>query len=367
MYLISQKSIIVTIIFLLSLLTIVSSNNDDDEPQNQVTTNTNTPKTTPTEVDPTVPAVQVIITEPASPKNNIYKIGFNIKFGWKYSQNFSIPPEQINVFAKTQSQQLYTVAANLTGNTTEVIWDTSKQSSSGSGSLPMSTYRLFIFDERGIDAPPSPGRLQAFSGLNFYLYTPGGRTDLPEYTCAVCQGDATQNGLPFMPLVITSAFSTTTSNNFPNFYNKWDYIIDENHNNNDHNNNVPKTPSSAGSSLLYKLYNNNNIRKTDDDQKRKLEMVEDVAQQLPTKLSHSITHSDLMTQQSQSTQINTATEDSDQQLLRPPKKKPGRKPSTNTAISKRKAQNRAAQRAFRERKDRYVKDLEINCKQKILF
>ncbi|CAJ0840149.1 9089_t:CDS:2 [Entrophospora sp. SA101] len=342
MYLISQKSIIVTIIFLLSLLTIVSSNNDDDEPQNQVTTNTNTPKTTPTEVDPTVPAVQVIITEPASPKNNIYKIGFNIKFGWKYSQNFSIPPEQINVFAKTH------------------------------GSLPMSTYRLFIFDERGIDAPPSPGRLQAFSGLNFYLYTPGGRTDLPEYTCAVCQGDATQNGLPFMPLVITSAFSTTTSNNFPNFYNKWDYIIDENHNNNDHNNNVPKTPSSAGSSLLYKLYNNNNIRKTDDDQKRKLEMVEDVAQQLPTKLSHnlntdSITHSDLMTQQSQSTQINTATEDSDQQLLRPPKKKPGRKPSTNTAISKRKAQNRAAQRAFRERKDRYVKDLEINCKQKILF
>ncbi|CAJ0635791.1 6222_t:CDS:2 [Entrophospora sp. SA101] len=304
MYLISQKSIIVTIIFLLSLLTIVSSNNDDDEPQNQVTTNTNTPKTTPTEVDPTVPAVQVIITEPASPKNNIYKIGFNIKFGWKYSQNFSIPPEQINVFAKTH------------------------------GSLPMSTYRLFIFDERGIDAPPSPGRLQAFSGLNFYLYTPGGRTDLP------------------------AAFSTTTSNNFPNFYNKWDYIIDENHNNNDHNNNVPKTPSSAGSSLLYKLYNNNNIRKTDDDQKRKLEMVEDVAQQLPTKLSHSITHSDLMTQQSQSTQINTATEDSDQQLLRPPKKKPGRKPSTNTAISKRKAQNRAAQRAFRERKDRYVKDLE---------
>ncbi|KAK0707536.1 transcription factor PAP1-domain-containing protein [Lasiosphaeris hirsuta] len=39
-------------------------------------------------------------------------------------------------------------------------------------------------------------------------------------------------------------------------------------------------------------------------------------------------------------------------------KKPGRKPLTTEPSSKRKAQNRAAQRAFRERKEKHVKDLE---------
>ncbi|KAK5219216.1 DNA-binding transcription factor yap1 [Exophiala xenobiotica] len=40
-------------------------------------------------------------------------------------------------------------------------------------------------------------------------------------------------------------------------------------------------------------------------------------------------------------------------------KKPGRKPLTSEPTSKRKAQNRAAQRAFRERKERHLKDLEV--------
>lgn len=39
-------------------------------------------------------------------------------------------------------------------------------------------------------------------------------------------------------------------------------------------------------------------------------------------------------------------------------KKPGRKPDTTIPATKRKAQNRAAQRAFRERKEKHVKDLE---------
>lgn len=42
----------------------------------------------------------------------------------------------------------------------------------------------------------------------------------------------------------------------------------------------------------------------------------------------------------------------------PTAKKPGRKPLTSEPTSKRKAQNRAAQRAFRERKEKHLKDLE---------
>ncbi|KAI9502321.1 DNA-binding transcription factor yap1 [Coemansia spiralis] len=45
------------------------------------------------------------------------------------------------------------------------------------------------------------------------------------------------------------------------------------------------------------------------------------------------------------------------------KKKPGRKPITIEASSKRTAQNRAAQRAFRERKQQYLKDLEDQVKE----
>ncbi|RYP76497.1 hypothetical protein DL771_001731 [Monosporascus sp. 5C6A] len=44
-------------------------------------------------------------------------------------------------------------------------------------------------------------------------------------------------------------------------------------------------------------------------------------------------------------------------------KKPGRKPLTNEPSSKRKAQNRAAQRAFRERKERHLKDLETKVEE----
>ncbi|KAI9682398.1 MAG: DNA-binding transcription factor yap1 [Caeruleum heppii] len=40
-------------------------------------------------------------------------------------------------------------------------------------------------------------------------------------------------------------------------------------------------------------------------------------------------------------------------------RKPGRKPLTSEPTTKRKAQNRAAQRAFRERKEKHLKDLEI--------
>ncbi|TPX58997.1 hypothetical protein PhCBS80983_g02786 [Powellomyces hirtus] len=46
-----------------------------------------------------------------------------------------------------------------------------------------------------------------------------------------------------------------------------------------------------------------------------------------------------------------------------PKKKPGRKPATTEPANKRTAQNRAAQRAFRERKERYVKELEERLAQ----
>ncbi|KAI5299921.1 hypothetical protein KEM55_000981, partial [Ascosphaera atra] len=48
----------------------------------------------------------------------------------------------------------------------------------------------------------------------------------------------------------------------------------------------------------------------------------------------------------------------------PPLPKPGRKPATDTPPTKRKAQNRAAQRAFRERRAAIVGELEERLRQK---
>nr|7AW7_D Chain D, BZIP domain-containing protein [Aspergillus nidulans FGSC A4]7AW7_E Chain E, BZIP domain-containing protein [Aspergillus nidulans FGSC A4]7AW9_D Chain D, BZIP domain-containing protein [Aspergillus nidulans FGSC A4]7AW9_E Chain E, BZIP domain-containing protein [Aspergillus nidulans FGSC A4] len=47
----------------------------------------------------------------------------------------------------------------------------------------------------------------------------------------------------------------------------------------------------------------------------------------------------------------------------PPRPKPGRKPATDTPPTKRKAQNRAAQRAFRERRAARVSELEDQIKK----
>ncbi|CAG8554127.1 3239_t:CDS:2, partial [Ambispora leptoticha] len=99
-----------------------------------------------------------------------------------------------------------------------------------------------------------------------------------------------------------------------------------------------------------------------DDSKRKLEQLEDFVTQIPLKANHnlnitSIPHADLSGQESLSD-----SPESPQDSSEPQKKKPGRKPLTNTPSSKRKAQNRAAQRAFRERKERYVKELETKIK-----
>jgi len=116
--------------------------------------------------------------------------------------------------------------------------------------------------------------------------------------------------------------------------------------------------------LLAAAIAHNDQYRYDDDQKRKLEMLEDAVQQNPSKVNHnlnisSVPHPDLTAE----TEVEADNDVLSEQHTEPQKKKPGRKPLTNTPSSKRKAQNRAAQRAFRERKERYVKELENKIKE----
>ncbi|CAG8572500.1 39380_t:CDS:2 [Gigaspora margarita] len=117
--------------------------------------------------------------------------------------------------------------------------------------------------------------------------------------------------------------------------------------------------------LLAAAIAHNDQYRFDEDQKRKLEMLEDAAQQTPSKASHklnitSVPHPDL---DAETDSVSSPPESALEQSNEPQKKKPGRKPLTNTPSNKRKAQNRAAQRAFRERKERYVKELETKIEE----
>ncbi|KAI9802377.1 MAG: hypothetical protein M1833_001883 [Piccolia ochrophora] len=64
-----------------------------------------------------------------------------------------------------------------------------------------------------------------------------------------------------------------------------------------------------------------------------------------------------------STPLSTPTIVTKKEWVIPPRPKPGRKPATDTPPTKRKAQNRAAQRAFRERRAARVGELEEQMKE----
>ncbi|GBB92424.1 hypothetical protein RclHR1_02000005 [Rhizophagus clarus] len=155
------------------------------------------------------------------------------------------------------------------------------------------------------------------------------------------------------PFFSTTNFDNSNSvfnmndNNFP-----WDFTLEDN---------------LEAQKLLAAAIAHNDQYRYDEDQKRKLEMLEDVAQQNPSKVNHnlnisSVPHPDL-TAETEAETNKTGSDVQSEQPTEPQKKKPGRKPLTNTPSSKRKAQNRAAQRAFRERKERYVKELENKIKE----
>lgn len=113
--------------------------------------------------------VMLSVTEPANEKNVLVKIGRNVTFGWKYLNAFgpNMTPKQINVQAQSllNTEKYYDIALNCSGDTTSVIWDSPTD-------IPVATYKLFIYDERGITAIPQNGRLSPFSGFQFKMYSP---------------------------------------------------------------------------------------------------------------------------------------------------------------------------------------------------
>ncbi|KAJ1922339.1 DNA-binding transcription factor yap1 [Mycoemilia scoparia] len=81
-----------------------------------------------------------------------------------------------------------------------------------------------------------------------------------------------------------------------------------------------------------------------------------------TKRPHEASENDADLQAKRSTSSNIHDQEAQSPQAKNSHKKPGRKPLTTEATSKRTAQNRAAQRAFRERRQKYITELEEQVK-----
>ncbi|KAK0529696.1 hypothetical protein OC834_003584 [Tilletia horrida] len=131
-------------------------------------------------------------TAPAS----YYKLASNaqVTFGWNFTSVIATPSTlHIQAYCPANSVT-YTLSpqTGIPGNSFNFTWDPYAYSISAAASnLPQlieATYRLQVFDERGLDAPANVGgRMAPNSKVSFALYIPKSYTPLANgWVCAGC-------------------------------------------------------------------------------------------------------------------------------------------------------------------------------------
>jgi len=117
----------------------------------------------------------------------IYKIGQPVTFKWNYT-SIQASPTALNVEAYcTDGATYFTIAGNVSADTTEVVWDTGNYQQSATAKLPVATYTLWIYDaSKDRTAVPSPGYLYGFSSLQFGMYSPKPPVPLKDFQCSTC-------------------------------------------------------------------------------------------------------------------------------------------------------------------------------------
>ncbi|KAE8210868.1 hypothetical protein CF319_g5151 [Tilletia indica] len=133
-------------------------------------------------------------TAPAS----YYKLASNalVTFGWNFTSVIATP-SILHVQAYCPANSVtYTLSpqTGIPGNSFNYTWDPFAYSqSAAANNLPQlieATYRLQVFDERGLDAPANVGGLMApNSKVSFALYIPKSYTPLADgWVCPGCNG-----------------------------------------------------------------------------------------------------------------------------------------------------------------------------------
>lgn len=136
------------------------------------------------------PAGGVVMVTPATTAGslNLYKIGYNVTWGWNYT-NLQGTPTAIDILVSVSTTATFTLTQNMTFETPGAYtWDTGKYNSEHVGNqLPTDEYTLVIYDADGsATSIAEAGYLAPYNGFEFGLYAPGTPTPLNEWHCATC-------------------------------------------------------------------------------------------------------------------------------------------------------------------------------------
>lgn len=138
----------------------------------------------------------ITITQPQqTAAQSYYKIaqGISVTFGWNFTSVLRYPSSLVVQAYCSENHNTYTIASSLAGSATAVTWAPYDFDQSaiqlGQPQLIQATYRLQIFDERGLTVGLQPGLFQPNTKVEFALYQPKPYTPISAgWICAGCNG-----------------------------------------------------------------------------------------------------------------------------------------------------------------------------------
>lgn len=144
----------------------------------------------------------ITITQPVQNADaSYYKIasGVDVTFGWNFTSVLSYPTSLTLQAYCSSNKNTYPITV-LPGTATQAIWNPYNYSvtaaQSNQPALIAETYRLQVFDERGLSVGASPGVMQPNQKVNFALYVPQAYTPLASgWICGSC----TSAGIALQP------------------------------------------------------------------------------------------------------------------------------------------------------------------------
>jgi hypothetical protein len=165
-------------------------------------------KTTSIPFDSPPAAITMVTPGPAVP-TAMYKVGDNVNFAWNYT-NLIAEPSAVDVIvscSRTDASYTWTVAANMSFESeASFIWDTSNDDGQ---KFLTNKYTLIIKDvEADVTDLPAPGRLEAQTALQFYMYTPQPYVDFDQWQCVGCNGGVSRSERQALGFALTMAAIT---------------------------------------------------------------------------------------------------------------------------------------------------------------
>ncbi|SPO41485.1 uncharacterized protein PSFLO_06967 [Pseudozyma flocculosa] len=140
----------------------------------------------------------ITITNPVQTADaSYYKIasGVSVTFAWNFTSVIQYPSRlTVQAYCSDNAYTYQIGPTDLPGTATSVVWSPYDYSMSAAAnpSLPQlvqATYRLQIFDERGLGVGASPGLMAPNTRVTFALYNPQAYTPLASgWICAACSG-----------------------------------------------------------------------------------------------------------------------------------------------------------------------------------